>query len=213
MAKKEIIVDNDDPIKAHYYKETVNGKKWKTGKEPGFAAKKALYNDGENPFTDGSIRKAKATKKKNYSEISYQPNIPEAGKYAVYVSYQTLPKSVKDAKYLVFHKGQVTEFTVNQRMGGSTWVYLGTFDFDKGCNEFNRVVVTNQASSKGIVTSDAVRFGGGMGNILRGDYNSGVLVVWKGQDTTHNGQALPTLFMEEERAKMIMLMILIPVRS
>ena len=79
----------------------VNGKKWKTGKEPGFAAKKALYNDGENPFTDGSIRKAKATKKKNFSEISYQPNIPDAGKYAVYVSYQTLPKSVKDAKYLV----------------------------------------------------------------------------------------------------------------
>ena len=171
--KKEIIVDNDDPIKANYYKETVNGKKWKTGKEPGFAAIKALYNDGENPFTDGSIRKAKATKKKKYSEISYQPNIPDAGKYAVYVSYQTLPKSVKDAKYLVFHKGQVTEFTVNQRMGGSTWVYLGTFDFDKGCNEFNRVVVTNQASSKGIVTSDAVRFGGGMGNILRGGYNSG----------------------------------------
>lgn len=84
-----------------------------------------------------------------------------------------MPKSVKDAKYLVFHKGQVTEFTVNQKMGGSTWVYLGTFDFDKGCNEFNRVVVTNQASSKGIVTSDAVRFGGGMGNILRGGYNSG----------------------------------------
>ena len=40
--KKEIIIDNDDPIKANYYKETVNGKKWKTGKEPGFAAKKAL---------------------------------------------------------------------------------------------------------------------------------------------------------------------------
>ncbi len=149
------------------------GKNGKQERNLGFAAIKALYNDGENPFTDGSIRKAKATKKNKYSEISYQPNIPDAGKYAVYVSYQTLPKSVKDAKYLVFHKGQVTEFTVNRRMGGSTWVYLGTFDFDKGCNEFNRVVVTNQASSKGIVTSDAVRFGGGMGNILRGGYNSG----------------------------------------
>lgn len=52
-------------------------------------------------------------------------------------------------------------------MGGGTWVYLGTFDFDRGCNEFNRVVCTNQSSKRGIVTTDAVRFGGGMGNIER----------------------------------------------
>lgn len=168
----EVIVDNDDPIKGNHYRETSNGKKWKDDKNPGFAAKKAFYEDGENPFTDGTIRKAKATKKKNPSEVSYQPTIPEAGKYAVYVTYQSLPKSVSDAKYIVCHKGQRTEFTVNQKMGGGTWVYLGTFDFDKGCNEFNRVIVTNQASSKGYVTTDAVRFGGGMGNIIRGSYNS-----------------------------------------
>lgn len=52
-------------------------------------------------------------------------------------------------------------------MGGGTWVYLGTFDFDRGCNESNRVICTNQSSRKGIVTTDAVRFGGGMGNIER----------------------------------------------
>ncbi len=79
-----------------------------------------------------------------------------------------------DAKYIVYHKGQATEFTVNQRMGGGTWVYLGTFDFDKGCNEFNRVVCTNQASKRGVVTTDAVRFGGGMGNIKRGGDVSGL---------------------------------------
>ena len=56
---------------------------------------------------------------------------------------------------------------VNQKMGGGTWVYLGTFDFDRGCNEFNRVICTNQSSKRGIVTTDAVRFGGGMGNIER----------------------------------------------
>ncbi len=172
--RHEFIVDNDDPVKAPYYVETNNGKKWKSCDSIGFAAKKAFYLDGESPFMDGTVRQAKATKKKKYSEISYQPNILEAGKYAVYVSYQSLPKSVTDAKYIVYHKGQATEFTVNQRMGGGTWVYLGTFDFDKGCNAFNRVVVTNHASSKGVVTSDAVRFGGGMGNIIRGDYHSGM---------------------------------------
>ena len=52
-------------------------------------------------------------------------------------------------------------------MGGGTWVYLGTFDFDAGYSEFNRVTVSNQSSEKGIVTTDAIRFGGGMGNIER----------------------------------------------
>lgn len=170
--KHEVIVDNDDAIKRPYYVETVNGKKWKDCNATGFAARKRFYEDNQNPFTDGTVRMVKATKKKNYSEISYQPLLPEAGRYAVYVSYQSLPKSVADAKYIVYHKGGTTEFAVNQRMGGGTWVYLGTFDFDKGCNEFNRVVVTNQASKRGVVTSDAVRFGGGMGNIIRGNTSS-----------------------------------------
>ena len=115
----------------------------------------------------GTARKAKATKRKKFSQVSYQPRFHEEGKYAVYVSYQTVPKSVSDARYIVYHKGEKTEFTVNQKMGGGTWVYLGTFDFDRGCNEFNRVVCTNQSSKRGIVTTDAVRFGGGMGNIER----------------------------------------------
>ncbi len=172
--KHEIIVDNDDAIKSASYREIENGKKWKDCDSLGFAANRTLYSDGENPFTMGSVRQAKATRRKKHSEVSYQPRFEEAGKYAVYVSYQTLPKSVSDAKYIVYHKGEKTEFTVNQRMGGGTWVYLGTFEFDKGCNEFNRVVCTNHASMKGIVTTDAVRFGGGMGNIERGGYPSGM---------------------------------------
>ena len=60
-------------------------------------------------------------------------------------------------------------------MGGSTWVYLGTFDFDAGCNEWNCVTLTNQSHKRGaIVTADAVRFGGGMGNIERGGSVSGL---------------------------------------
>ncbi len=120
--KHEVIVDNDDAFKRPYYVETVNGKKWKDCDSIGFAARRRYYEDNQNPFTDGTVRKAKATKKKNHSEISYQPDLPEAGKYAVYVSYQSLPKSVTDAKYIVYHKGEATEFSVNQRMGGGTSV-------------------------------------------------------------------------------------------
>ena len=91
---------------------------------------------------------ATSTKRKNPSLVSYQPNLPQAGKYAVYVSYQTVEKSVDDAQYIVYHKGQETSFSVNQQMGGGTWVYLGTFDFDAGDNPYNRVVITNQSRKK-----------------------------------------------------------------
>ncbi len=172
----EVIVDNDMPNPGTAYIEVNGSESWRTTNQDGFAQHTGFYHDGENPFRAGSARQAKATKKKkNYSLISYQPYLPDAGRYAVYVSYQTLPQSVDDAHYTVWHKGEKTEFHVNQQMGGSTWVYLGTFDFDGGSNEFNRVVITNQSrNKKGIVTSDAVRFGGGMGNIERGGQASGL---------------------------------------
>lgn len=168
--KNEVIVDNG----GRGYAEDSGKETWKTAQENGFAYHAGTYRDGENPFTQGTARAVKATKKADVSWASYQPNIPQGGKYAVYVSYQSLKNSVSDAQYIVMHKGQRTVFKVNQQMGGGTWVYLGTFDFDRGNNEFNRVVVTNSSSESGVVTTDAVRFGGGMGNIERGGSCSGM---------------------------------------
>ena len=168
--KNEVIVDNG----GRGYVEDSGKETWKTAQEKGFAYHAGTYRDGENPFTQGTVRAVKATKKADVSWASYQPNIPQGGKYAVYVSYQSLKNSVSDAQYIVMHKGQRTVFKVNQQMGGGTWVYLGTFDFDRGNNEFNRVVVTNSSSESGVVTTDAVRFGGGMGNIERGGSCSGM---------------------------------------
>lgn len=168
--KNEVIVDNG----GRGYVEDSGKETWKTAQEKGFAYHAGTYRDGENPFMQGTARAVKATKKADVSWASYQPNIPQGGKYAVYVSYQSLKNSVSDAQYIVMHKGQRTVFKVNQQMGGGTWVYLGTFDFDRGNNEFNRVVVTNSSSESGVVTTDAVRFGGGMGNIERGGSCSGM---------------------------------------
>ena len=173
--RHEVIVDNDQigSIVSYYERQMQYG--WSNAPYKGFALHEENYSDGENPFEAGTARMVEATKNKSkMSLINYQPELPEAGRYAVYVSYQTLPESVNDAHYAVYHKGQKTEFLVNQQMGGSTWVYLGTFDFDEGCSEKNRVVVTNLCDSKGVVTSDAVRFGGGMGNIERGGVTSGM---------------------------------------
>lgn len=173
--KEEIIVDNDQRVaNGALYREINNKYDWENAPLKGFAQHEGSYADGENPFEQGTVRMARTTSAKKSSHISYQPYFKEGGKYAVYVSYQTLANSVDDAQYIVYHKGQQTTFHVNQQMGGGTWVYLGTFDFDEGSNDFNRVVVSNESKHKGVVTSDAVRFGGGMGNIVRGGTISGM---------------------------------------
>lgn len=167
---KEIIVDNDKGVSAEgsWYGEHTEKEPWTDTGERGFGFRNGILRDGENPFTMGTARMIRTTKKEDKAIAIWQPNFKEEGRYAVYVSYQTMPKSVDDAHYIVRHKGQETHFIVNQKMGGSTWVYLGTFDFDKGENPFNCVALTNQSKRKGVVTADAVRFGGGMGNIERG---------------------------------------------
>ena len=171
--RHEVIVDNDSPKGYH---ETCDTHRWTTADSAGFAFHPGVYYDHENPFMAGTARKASVGGKgRQQSTVTWQPDLPEAGRYAVYVSYQTVDGSIDDAHYTVWHQGVPTRFDVNQQMGGSTWVYLGTFDFDAGASMRNCVVLTNESRHhKGIVTADAVRFGGGMGNIQRGDTVSGL---------------------------------------
>ena len=175
--KNEIIVDNDTPNASLYLEVGSKKAHWAAAPIKGFAQKKAIYRDGENPFTDGTCRFIPTERKKKNKDQAFAewvPTLPAKGEYAVYVSYRTLPNSVSDAKYLVFHNGGVTEFKVNQKIGGGTWVYLGTFEFDKGNNNYGMVVLSNESSEHGVVCADAVRFGGGMGNITRGGKTSGL---------------------------------------
>lgn len=176
--KNEVIVDNDKSNASLYLEIGSKKESWATAPVKGFAQKKAIYQDGENPFNDGTCRfiatEKKKKKNKDQAFAEWVPTLPATGKYAVYVSYQTLPNSVSDATYLVFHNGGVTEFKVNQKIGGGTWVYLGTFEFDKGNNDYGMVVLNNESSERGVVCADAVRFGGGMGNISRGGKTSGL---------------------------------------
>ncbi len=168
----EVIVDNDSKDNNSRYREQNEWKKWSKGDFCGFANSKKSYLQGENPFNFGSYREI--TSISNSDEISraeWFPNIPESGKYAVYISYKTLPNSTTDARYTVIHKSIKTEFSVNQTMNGGTWLYLGHFQFDKGRNNQNKVVLTNLSSEEEkTITADAVKFGGGLGNIARSPY-------------------------------------------
>ena len=85
-AIKTGVLDNDDRHSISY-QEFVNGKKWKNCDSLGFANLQASYQDGENPFQMGTVRQAKATKRKKNSLVSYQPNFQKEGKYAGHTAH------------------------------------------------------------------------------------------------------------------------------
>ena len=157
----EVIVDNDGSAKG--YSERGN---WQAAPDTGFANPKPYYEYLENPFKMGTARMTEASEDGD-KQASWIPDIPADGEYAVYVSYQTLENSTTAAQYEVHHQGGVTHYSVNQQMGGSTWIYLGRFPFVKGAHKGQGVFLSNLGHGKEVVTADAVKFGGGMGNIAR----------------------------------------------
>jgi hypothetical protein len=161
----EAIVDNNGSTGRGIYVSTVPGNAGAGG--TGFAIDEPPYVD-ENPFELGSFEEM-VSEKIPSSSLQWIPDIPESGTYAVYVSFHASGENVDDARYSVHHAGGITEFSVNQQMGGGTWVYLGRFRFNRGLDpQAGRVVLTNESRKRNArITADAVRFGGGMGNIAR----------------------------------------------
>ncbi len=157
----EVIVDNDETGSGYYEKG-----EWEPAPDSAFANPKPSYVYLENPFKMGTARQVD-TGTEGSSVACWRPNIPEDGQYAVYVAYQTVKNSTTAARYEVRHTGGTTRFSVNQQMGGGTWIYLGTFGFLKGWHDNQGVFLSNIGDGTGIVTADAVKFGGGMGNIAR----------------------------------------------
>lgn len=61
---------------------------------------------------------------------------------------------------------------VNQQMGGGTWLYLGHYDFAKGKQQLPIVELSNISDDDdAVVSADAVKIGGGMGNVARSPKN------------------------------------------
>lgn len=183
----EIVIDNDKPQvyscidnkkqirNLSSVKEYEEFGSWKSTSKVGFALPKGgVLTEDVLPFESGTARQVSTSKKGSTAFAAYTMPEKAEGDYAVYVSYQSLPSSVDDAHYTVYHDNQATEFRINQQMGGGTWVYLGTFHFSFGTKKHNAVVLENDSHMKGVVTTDAVRFGGGMGTVERDGKPSGL---------------------------------------
>jgi hypothetical protein len=161
----EVLVDNNGSTGRSLYVAPEHLEESDTGS--GFAMGNPPYVN-ENPFRLGSYHKMKSDRSTTAS-IQWIPEIPESGEYAVYISFHSSPENTRDALYRVYHQNGISEFSINQQMGGGTWVYLGKFHFATGINpEQGRVVLVNKGSKRGRkITADGVKFGGGMGNIAR----------------------------------------------
>lgn len=167
MRHEELIIDNDEGIDVSTYRELSRRHRWQSG-GVGFAHLERCYPSGHNPFEDGTVRMVEASDKPSrLSSASWGGEIAVSGIYSVYVAYKSLPRSITDAHYTVHASGGDREFRVNQRMGGGMWICLGEFYFEAGCYD-SLVTLDNHSAHTGVVTADAVKIGGGMGNIYRG---------------------------------------------
>lgn len=167
-----VIIDNDGSNGTSTYAEYGSG--WINSSLSAYANGHSPYLDGENPFSYGTNRLVQTVSGTPNAYAKWVPSIPQSGYYSVYVSFSQYTSRAPDAHYVVKHSGGETHFRVDQRIDGTTWRYLGTFYFYSGKNEnLASVFLYNDSSSPGTyVSADAVRFGGGLGEIQRGSSTS-----------------------------------------
>ena len=155
----EIIVDNDKSTGTSEVVIHLNNNVQRIGE--GFLLYDTLFA-GVNPFKRGTSLRII-----NDSAL-YIPQIPADGEYAVYISYPRRDDNCNSVLYTVNHTGGKTHYIVNQTIGGETWIYLGSFKFRAGKNAaIGSLLVSNAGNSNEYIGLDAVRFGGGMGNVAR----------------------------------------------
>lgn len=164
--KAEIIVDNDpcETSSSRTHGTFATSGRW-TSLNPGFADACEYYTDNQNPFAMGTSLKCSGTSRKaDECTASWTAEIPAHGEYAVYTAYRSTKDSSTGVRYTIHTAGGDRTVTVNQRMGGGTWVYLGSYEFAAGQQ---KLVTVSNFGAKGTVIADAVKIGGGMGNIAR----------------------------------------------
>ncbi|MBP7688447.1 MAG: N-acetylmuramoyl-L-alanine amidase, partial [Thermoflexales bacterium] len=85
--------------------------------------------------------------------------------YAVYIWFPNVTATrTLEAHYYIDHAGGTTPIALTQARDGNNWRYIGDFPFY--ANQAARVRLTNQSTTTGaIVLADAIRVGGGRGDV------------------------------------------------
>lgn len=164
-----LIVDEADPA----YSETGDSNLFNDSGANGFANGQAPYAATNDPFRDnGGTDRIITTSTSETAFAQWDLDVPNDGYYHVYVSYSGVGNRPTDAKYTVRHGGIDTQFTVNQQVHRYVWNHLGRFYFTAQGD--NHIRLSNQSAQAGTtVSADAVRLGGGMGDVI--GHNNGTL--------------------------------------
>lgn len=128
----------------------------------GYSETGSWSSSTSNPKHYGANYRYASVSQNETATAEFRPNIPEAGRYPVYIWISKGSSRSDDARFTVYHSGGETQVTLDQNDYGDHFVFIGDFHFEKGSQ--GRVVLSNQGSdSSKVVVADAVRFGGGIG--------------------------------------------------
>jgi MYXO-CTERM domain-containing protein len=123
----------------------------------------------DNPMTAGGAQILDAS---GGGRVRWPVSVAAPGDYNVYVTYVADPSRAADAHYAVSHRGGVTDFLVDQRRHGGTWVYLGRFWIELGDDAAVELIGDGDETGA-TLSADAIRVGGGMSPFDRGGGVSG----------------------------------------
>ena len=172
FSHRSLVIDHDWSSGDGRFATTSGRHKWEALPDStGFGHREDYLVQGENPFLMGSSGMVKTVEPEDsalQSTAQWYGTPPEEGDRAVYVSYKSFPNSATDAVYTVNHIGGSSKVTVNQQMGGGTWIYIGTYPFSSKSGSLPLVTLSNiSADEDAVVSADAVKIGGGMGHVAR----------------------------------------------
>jgi hypothetical protein len=150
----EIVLDNDDPGVTY------------TGTWSDSTGTQYFENGATNTGIPYRFATAGASET---ATARFAANVATTGFYPVYCFAIAGANRVRQT-YRVSHGGGLTAVTVDHRNVGNGWVWLGSYYLDAG--GANYVEVTNVSPDAGVVVADAIRWGGGYGDVSRPGPNS-----------------------------------------
>jgi len=166
MNADSAIIDNDAPGSGGSYVETGSG--FEDG-AAGFGALSSWVY-GDDPFDSGSTRRFPAD---GGGLASWTPDVPADGWYTIYVSWDSDVENAQDAHYRITHNGGVIDRYYDQTVHGSTWQYLETLWLPEGSEGLTVELVADSGQAGRYLSADALRIGGGMGDVQRNGETTG----------------------------------------
>ncbi|MGI8906325.1 MAG: fibronectin type III domain-containing protein [Candidatus Sumerlaeaceae bacterium] len=128
-------------------------------------------------FGAGTTSRYANTAATETATATFTAGIAAAGFYPVYCYADHGADRTSGQLYKIRHSAGETQVRVNHRRVGRGWIWMGNYYFSQGSNSATGAVVVSNlqppAGVTGKVIADAIRFGNGMGDIVRDGTISG----------------------------------------